>query len=84
MYKPKNTYIMRCIPTLFSILFCLSMQAQLVTYPESLNPGMPHNDDYTVRVRNFGAECRTQLAVHGLPAFTETMGRIYSNQEIIP
>lgn len=51
MYKPKNTYIMRCIPTLFSILFCLSMQAQLVTYPESLNPGMPHNDDYTVRVR---------------------------------
>ena len=42
---------MRCIPTLFSILFCLSMQAQLVTYPESLNPGMPHNDDYTVRVR---------------------------------
>lgn len=56
MYKPKNTYIMRCIPTLFSILFCLSMQAQLVTYPESLNPGMPHNDDYTVRVRIPGGE----------------------------
>ena len=38
----------------------------------------------TITIRNFGAECRTQLAVHGLPAFTETMGRIYSNQEIIP
>ena len=25
--------------------------AQLVTYPASLRPGMPHNDDYTVRVR---------------------------------
>lgn len=44
------------IPTLFSILFCLSIQAQLVTYPESLNPGMPHNDDYTVRVRIPGGE----------------------------
>ena len=32
------------------------VQAQLVTYPESLNPGMPHNDDYTVRVRIPGGE----------------------------
>lgn len=47
---------MRYISILFSILFCLSMQAQLVTYPESLNPGMPHNDDYTVRVRIPGGE----------------------------
>lgn len=47
---------MKYISILFSILFCLSMQAQLVTYPESLNPGMPHNDDYTVRVRILGGE----------------------------
>lgn len=47
---------MRYISILFSILFCLSMQAQLVTYPESLNPGIPHNDDYTVRVRIPGGE----------------------------
>lgn len=47
---------MRYISILFSILFCLSMQAQLVTYPESLNPGMAHNDDYTVRVRIPGGE----------------------------
>ena len=25
--------------------------AQLVTFPASLRPDMPHNDDYTVRVR---------------------------------
>ena len=30
--------------------------AQLVTYPASLRPGMPHNDDYTVRVRIPGGE----------------------------
>ncbi len=38
----------------------------------------------TVTIRNFGAECRTQLAVHGLPAFTETLGRIYSDEKITP
>ena len=47
---------MRYISILLSILFCLPMQAQLVTYPESLNPGMAHNDDYTVRVRIPGGE----------------------------
>ena len=30
---------------------CAVAQAQLVTYPEGLKTGMPHNDDYTVRVR---------------------------------
>ena len=49
---------MRYISTLFSVLFCLSIQAQLVTYPESLNPGMLHNDDYTVRVRIPGEDWR--------------------------
>ena len=58
MYKPKNTYIMRCIPTLFSILFCLSMQAQLVTYPESLNPGKPHKDENTEPVPIPESECK--------------------------
>ena len=33
------------------LTFTAGVQAQLVTYPESLNPGIPHNDDYTVRVR---------------------------------
>ncbi len=28
--------------------------AQLVTFPASLRPGMPHNDDYIVRVRIIG------------------------------
>ena len=30
--------------------------AQLVTYPEGLQTGMPHNDDYTVRVRVPGGD----------------------------
>ena len=38
------------------LLFALSAQAQLVTYPDGLNTGMPHNDDYTVRVRIPGGE----------------------------
>lgn len=32
------------------LTFTAGVQAQLVTYPESLNPGIPHNDDYTVHV----------------------------------
>ena len=32
------------------------MQAQVITYPESLRTGMPHNDSYTVRVRTLGGE----------------------------
>ena len=38
------------------LTFTAGVQAQLVTYPESLNPGIPHNDDYTVRVRIPGGE----------------------------
>lgn len=49
---------MKQIVIILSILFCLSAQAQLVTYPKSLNPGMPHNDDFTVRVRMPGGEWR--------------------------
>lgn len=42
-------------------IFLLSMnvsalRAQLITYPENVNAGMPHNDDYTVRVRKPGGE----------------------------
>ena len=40
---------------LFSFsLFCL--KAQLYTYPEGLRTGIPHNDDFTVRVRTIGGE----------------------------
>lgn len=35
---------------------CMTAQAQLITYPEGLKTGMPHNDDYTVRVRIPGGE----------------------------
>ena len=37
---------------------CLGMtvRAQLKTYPEGLHTGLPHNDDYTVRVRMPGGE----------------------------
>lgn len=41
---------MKFITTILSAFFCLSIQAQLVTYPGTLSTGMPHNDDYTVRV----------------------------------
>jgi len=41
----------------FYLLFIsLTLQAQLVTYPEGLQTGMPHNDDYTVCVRVPGGE----------------------------
>lgn len=38
------------------LAFAAGVQAQLVTYPEGLATGMPHNDDYTVRVRVPGGE----------------------------
>lgn len=41
---------MKFITAILSAFFCLSIQAQLVTYPGTLSTGMPHNDDYTVRV----------------------------------
>lgn len=47
---------MKFITTILSAFFCLSIQAQLVTYPGTLSTGMPHNDDYTVRVRIPGGE----------------------------
>jgi len=42
--------------TLLFSFFWITTQAQLITYPEGLNTGMPHNDDYTVRVRIPGGE----------------------------
>lgn len=36
--------------------FGTSVQAQLQTYPASLHTGLPHNDDYTVRIRIPGKE----------------------------
>lgn len=49
----------KSISTIVSFILtacCLNLHAQLVTYPESPNTGMPHNDDYTVRVRIPGGE----------------------------
>ena len=40
---------------LLSLLF-MGIHAQVITYPEGINPNMPHNDDYTVRVRALGGE----------------------------
>lgn len=40
----------------FSIILSTVSNAQLVTYPDGMNAGMPHNDDYTVRVRVPGGE----------------------------
>ena len=39
-----------------AIAFSTFGNAQLVTYPEGLNTGRPHNDDYTVKVREAGGE----------------------------
>lgn len=47
---------MKYLFTLFLAVFCLNLQAQLATYPDGLRTGMPHNDDYTVRVRVPGGE----------------------------
>lgn len=41
----------RQICSILLFIFCVTLQAQLVTYPEGLKANMPHNDDYTVRVR---------------------------------
>ena len=38
------------------LTFAVGVQAQVITYPEGLATGMPHNDDYTVRVRVPGRE----------------------------
>ncbi|WP_099146629.1 glycosyl hydrolase family 28 protein [Bacteroides sp. KFT8] len=39
-----------------SVAFSTIVSAQLVTYPEGVDTGMSHNDDYTVRVRVPGGE----------------------------
>ena len=39
-----------------AILFSTFGNAQLVTYPKGLSTGIPHNDDYTVKVREVGGE----------------------------
>lgn len=41
---------------ILALLKAIAMQAQVITYPESLRTGMPHNDSYTVRVRTLGGE----------------------------
>ena len=50
---------MECKKIIFSLglLFSfLIVNAQLYTYPEGLRTGIPHNDDFTVRVRTKGGE----------------------------
>ena len=42
--------------SLFTVICHTSLQAQLYTYPNTLNTGMKHNDDYTVCVRVPGGE----------------------------
>ena len=46
----------RQICSILLFIFCVTLQAQLVAYPEGLKANMPHNDDYTVRVRIPGGE----------------------------
>ena len=47
---------MKNLLTFCLMVCCVAVQAQLVTYPEGLQTGMPHNDDYTVRVRVPGGD----------------------------
>lgn len=44
-----------CLLAVF-ITLSTSVNAQLVTYPDALNAGMPPNDDYTVKVRIPGGD----------------------------
>ena len=39
-----------------AVAFSTFGNAQLATYPAGLDTGMPHNDDYTVKVRQVGGE----------------------------
>lgn len=41
---------------LLLIWAAVGVKAQLYTYPEGLRTGLPHNDDFTVRVRTKGGE----------------------------
>lgn len=47
----KNVFVWVCL-----LFFCHITYAQLYTYPEGLRTGLPHNDDFTVRVRTKGGE----------------------------
>lgn len=38
------------------LLIVMAAQAQVVTYPDGLKANMPHNDDYTVRIRIPGGD----------------------------
>lgn len=47
---------MRKILLFYALLACVTLRAQLITYPEGLQTGITHNDDYTVCVRTQGGE----------------------------
>lgn len=49
----KNRFLVM-VSLLLAITF--TIDAQLYTYPEGLRTGIPHNDDFTVRVRTKGGE----------------------------
>ena len=55
VFKKKSIKMKKLLAFCFMVC-CAVAQAQLVTYPEGLKTGMPHNDDYTVRVRVPGGE----------------------------
>lgn len=47
---------MKQLVILLLSIYCITLQAQLVTYPNTLNTGLKHNDDYTVCARQPGGE----------------------------
>ena len=57
---------MKCKKIIFllGLLFSfLIVNAQLYTYPEGLRTGIPHNDDFTVRVRTKGGNGKRRLSI---------------------
>lgn len=62
VFKKKSIKMKKLLA--FCLMVCCAVaQAQLVTYPEGLKTGMPHNDDYTVRVRVPGVNGKTCLNI---------------------
>lgn len=59
----KKMQNMKNLLTFCLMVCCVAVQAQLVTYPEGLQTGMSHNDDYTVRVRVPGATGKICLSI---------------------
>lgn len=49
------------VSLLLAITFTIN--AQLYTYPEGLRTGIPHNDDFTVRVRTKGGGMEGNIRV---------------------